>query len=937
MQRTLLRMMLGATLMAGATGAAAQDAEGIYGRVLDRSGEVGFEGAVVRIEELGLEAVSERDGRYRIGQLPAGSYTLTVEYLGAARERSTLTVRDGQSTALDFRIGEDVAAIQNILVVGQAAGQAGALNRQRTADNLKTVVSADAIGAFPDQNVAESLQRLAGLSLARDQGEGRFVVIRGIDPAFNATTINGVRVPGPQADSRQVNLDVISSDLLESLEVNKTMTPDMDGDAVGGTVEVKSSTALDRGNSLSLRAEASYNELVEETSPKLAASFTRLFSLGDAVENLGVAAALSWFERDFGSDNVETGGFDDLEGPGGEFLGIEEAEQRDYTITRERLSAALNFDLRASENSEFYLRTLYSDFSDDEIQRTNTYVFDGAEEEGFAITGLSDDAAAFSGASIEKLSEARKETQEILAGVFGGEHRLGRYTLDYALAYSEASEDTPDTLNIKFVGEEIDSGYSLADREQPLLFTTSDNALDGGTFELDEIEEEATFTEERENSVALNLRRVFELRSAPAEWKIGAKARLREKENNVDTTSFDGFGADYSLADFPDQRVDYPLGDFGLHPSRDALVGFVRANRADFEIDSDSSAVASQSEDYALSEDIFAGYGMLTADFGPLRVVAGARVEQTEFDARGTEYVLDEESGSGDPEFAAVRAEERYRDVMPSLNLRMELGERTLARFAYSSTISRPNLQAAAPFARIEIEDDDGEFERNAELGNPDLDPLSAQNFDFSVEHYPGGIAQLSAGIFLKNLRDFFVMSDIAGTAGAFENFDEALITLNGGKARIVGLELGYAQRFAMLPAPFDGLLLSANLTLSDSKADLPFRDQHISLPFQSDSVANLALGYEKYGLSLRLAGTYRDDYFEVVNELDDAAQDRYVKEQFHLDFSGSYRITDSYQVYVNAVNLTDEPFYAYFADRRFASQYEEYGPTYELGFKANF
>ena len=932
MYRTLLRMMLGATLMAGTVGAGAQEAEGIYGRVLDRSGEVGFEGAVVRIEELGLEAISERDGRYRIGQLPAGSYTLTVEYLGAARERSTLTVREGQSTALDFRIGEDVTAIQNILVVGQAAGQAGALNRQRTADNLKTVVSADAIGAFPDQNVAESLQRVAGLSLARDQGEGRFVVIRGIDPAFNATTINGVRVPGPQADSRQVNLDVISSDLLESLEVNKTMTPDMDGDAVGGTVEVKSSTALDRGNSLSLRAEASYNELVEEASPKLAASFTRLFSVGDAVENLGVAAAVSWFERDFGSDNVETAGFDDLEGPGGEFPGIEEAEQRDYTITRERLSAALNFDLRASESSEFYLRTLYSDFSDDEIQRTNTYLFEDGD-----VDALSDGAAAFSGTTVEKLSEARTETQEILAGVFGGQHRLGLYTLDYALAYSEASEDTPDTLNIKFVGEEIDSGYSLADREQPQLFTTSANALDGGTFELDEIEEEATFTEERENSVAINLRRAFELRSAPAEWKIGAKARLREKENNIDATTFDGFGADFSLADFPDQRVDYPLGDFGLHPSRTALVDFVRANRAGFDIDSDGSAVASQSEDYDLSEDIFAAYGMLTADFGPLRVVAGARVEQTEFDASGTEYVVDEESGSGDPEFAAVRADERYTDVMPSLNLRMELGERTLARFAYSSTISRPNLAAAAPFARIEIEEDDGEFERNAELGNPDLDPLRAQNFDVSIEHYPGGIAQLSAGVFLKNLRDFFVMSDIAGTAGAFEDFDEALITLNGGKARIVGVEFGYAQRFAMLPTPFDGLLLSANLTLSDSKADLPFRDQHISLPFQSDSVANLALGYEKYGLSLRLAGTYRDDYFEVVNELDDAAQDRYVKEQLHLDFSGSYRITDHYQVYVNAVNLTDEPFYAYFADRRFASQYEEYGPTYELGFKANF
>lgn len=934
----MLRMVTRAALcaaMATAWPSQAQDAAAteIQGRVLDRSGENGFEGAVIRVEELGLEAVSERDGRYRIGRLPPGTYTLSVEYLGAAREQTTLTVQAGRMADVEFRIGEDVDPVQNILVVGQIAGQAGALNQQRAASSIKNMISADAIGQFPDQNVAESLQRVPGLSLFRDQGEGRFVVIRGIDPALNSTTINGLRVPGPESDSRQVNLDVISSDLLESLEVSKSVMPDMDGDAVGGNVELKSATAFDRGNSLTLRAEGSYNEQREETSPKVAAAFTRLFSLGEGVENFGVAGAMSWFERDFGSDNVETAGFDTLEGPDGEFPGIEEAEQRDYTITRERRSAALNFDYRPSEQTDLFLRTLYSDFSDDEIQRTNTFKFEDGD-----VDALSDSAGAFSGATVEKLSEARKEDQEILSTAFGAAHRFGAYTIDGVLGYSEASEDQPEAINVAFVGEGVDTAYALADREQPRLSGSGDAFADPTVYMLDQIEQERTFAEERETSLALNLRRAFGWRDAPMEWKFGAKTRLREKEANTDATIFDGFGEDdVTLAAFANDGIDYALGDFGLHPQRDQLVGFFRANRDGFDIDSAESDIASRGEDYDLSEDIYAGYGMLTADFGPVRIVGGVRVERTEYDAQGVQVTVDEENGSGDPEFSALTDRKRYTDTLPSLNLRFEIDERTVMRAAISRTISRPGFEAAAPRAVIEIAEDDGEFERSAELGNPDLDPLRSTNVDFSVEHYPGGVALLSAGVFVKDIRDFFVLSDIAGQPGAFADFEEALIVQNGDKARVVGLELGYAQRFSMLPSPFDGLLVNANVTFIESKAELPFRERDVTLPRQSDKIGNFAIGYEKYRVSLRLAASYRDDFLDEIGDLDDPATDRYAKEHLQLDFIGSVRLSDQLQVYLNAVNLNDEPFYAYFADRRFASQYEEYGPTYELGVKANF
>src|SRR5262249_45574093 len=155
-------------------------------------------------------------------------------------------------------------------VVGYAAGQAAALSQQRNADNFRNVVSSDAVGQFPDQNVTEAIQRVPAVSVTRDQGEGRFIVVRGIDPNLNAISIGGVRVPSAESDSRQVALDVIPSELLSSIEINKTLTPDRDGDGIGAAIDIKTLSAFDRGNgpSATLKVEEGYNEHREKWSPK---------------------------------------------------------------------------------------------------------------------------------------------------------------------------------------------------------------------------------------------------------------------------------------------------------------------------------------------------------------------------------------------------------------------------------------------------------------------------------------------------------------------------------------------------------------------------------------------------------------------------------------------------------------------------------------------
>ncbi|MYA18317.1 MAG: TonB-dependent receptor plug domain-containing protein, partial [Gammaproteobacteria bacterium] len=187
-----------------------------------------LEGALVRLPELKLEAVTSADGGYAIGGIPAGSYEVTVSYIGYPPRSARIDVRDGETTRQKFAFSE---LIEEVVVYGeQTASTASALNQQRAADGIVSVVSATDIGQFPDQNVSEALQRVSGVFLERDQGEGRFVGIGGIDPNLFVTTITGVNVPAPENDKRSVALDVIPSELLSALEVSKSITPDMDGD-----------------------------------------------------------------------------------------------------------------------------------------------------------------------------------------------------------------------------------------------------------------------------------------------------------------------------------------------------------------------------------------------------------------------------------------------------------------------------------------------------------------------------------------------------------------------------------------------------------------------------------------------------------------------------------------------------------------------------------
>ena len=793
-------------------------------------------------------------------------------------------------------------------VIGQGAQLEQALQDQRMSDSVESVVHADAIGQLPDDNAAEALQRVPGVSVERDQGEGRFVRVRGLGADLNSVTINGTLVPAPEDDRRAVALDVLPSELVQSLSVVKTLTPDMDANSLGGTVEVESLSGFDHpGTFYSLSSEASYNDNTGKTSPKVSGAISNRFSLGQGIDNFAVAAALRWEDRTFGSDNVETGGawnFDDASG-----ARLEELEERRYDISRKRAGAGLNFDFRPDEDTDLYLRTLYSRYKDTETRQANVIEFADAQ-----LPGERGDAEG------TREVKDRSETQEIKSFVLGGERRIGDWTLSSQYGCSEASEDSP--LHIpgsKFVGNSdfSDAGYDSS-REPNVKI--SDAFYQAGNFTLDEIEREKQLTTDTEQNIRIDLTRDYYWQDLASQVKFGTKFSTRTKDNDLEVWAYEdltnaGFTIDQlNLANFVNGN-----GKLGPEIDAGALEQLIAGlSPADF-YDAEQSRI----NDFSIEENINAAYIMNTVDIDDLRIIAGLRYEGTRLKAKGT--------GINDGAFEAVNERNDYHHWLPGLHAIYQINDSSQLRAAWTNTVVRPTFGQLFPGFVI-----DGD---EAEFGNPQLDVLESSNFDLGIEHYMGKAGAVSAFVFYKNIENFVYSADLAGT-GEYAAFAEAKTYANGDKADVYGLELAYSQQFEWLPAPWNGLLLSANGTFTRSDADIEqfnpdtgnMTSRSISLPGQSDTSGNLTLGWENDRMSLRVATNYQSDYLDEVGNVLDKRYDTHVDDQFFVDISAHYFLTKQLQIFVEAQNITDESYYAYTGDRSFNAQYEEYGPTYKVG-----
>ena len=931
-QRLVSVLFVGTGLLALSHTALAQN---VTGEITDPGRTVAFPGAIVRIEGLPGSTTSDERGRFRLGNVSAGSYTLIVSYVGTGDTSISIQVPEEGVDLGDVVIGAtSVAALEEIIVVGQAAAFASALNQERSANNLVSVLDTDAMGQFPDQNVAESLRRLTGVSVETDQGEGRYVVIRGMDPDLNSTSINGVRATAAEP-RRALQLDVIPTDLLDGLEVHKTLTPDMDADAIGGSINVKTLSAFSRkGLYAKARAESSVNGLREEWGPKLSFAGSNIYEM-DSGRRLGIAGALSWHDRAIQGDNNEADDWE-VSDNGNDF--IEEFQPRLYTVERERLGGALNFDLDISDATTLHLYTLYSRFTDTELRNRVTFGLDGLDEDTITAT-----TADYTEVEIERDTKGRSfqgQIAENLSISLGSETQLESWLVETNLGYSFAREQTPDQLSGTWVAEFESGDGAIADGQPvltidrsnpqiPLVRSNFFSALhDPSLYELDELEHFDEKNEDSQFSLRLDATRDAGFGSI----KFGAKARLREKSSDEEAVFWSG-DDQWFLSDalLPGGGAQYGFPN-QIGPVPDNLIERkIFADRVGIEFEPLDTQLDSVVSDFTIDENVFAAYMMGTWETGRATIVAGLRYEQTELDSRGNEVELIEEdqNGPGNPPedtliVNTVQSSRSYGDLLPSANIRFNFSENVVGRASIYRSVVRPRVEDVA--FRVAIEDGEGE------LGNPALDPYRAWSIDASIAFYPTELSVVSGGVFHKRIDDFIFVQTLDDYEFLNRTFDEAIIALNGEEATVLGFEFTYQQHFGFLGAPFDAFLVGLNYTYVDSEGNTGDRD--INLPKQAGNIGSFTLGYDKHGLDVRLAMKYRDSY---VDELVEPGLDRYTADNLRWDLTAKYGISDNWQIYAEIANLGDEPEY-YHAGKSGVRvlQYDEFGTTSAIGFQYN-
>jgi TonB-dependent receptor len=901
----------------------------LSGIVSDGTGTRALQSTQLRIVELGRVAEAGRDGGYRFPDVPAGTYTLEARYVGAEPVTRTVEVAETGITTADIRIGSEDD--MSIIVIGQAANQASALSRQRAADGVESVLTRDAVGQFPDQNVAESLRRLPGINILNDQGEGRFVSVRGLDPELNAASVNGVRLPAPESDVRSVALDVISSDLIESIEVKKSLTPDMDADTIGASIEITTTSAFDRRKDLlSLKAEGSYNNLTESLTPK--GSFDFSTKLG---ENVGVAGGFSYYKRKFATNNQEVDGWDEDDG----IVYADTVEFRDYDVERERISASLSFDFRVGEGTTLYARGLYSQFDDQEYRRRLIFEMEEAPSSGTATGATFSSEDEDQEISVQRDLKDRFERQRIRSLVLGGTTESGPWKATYSASWAKSSERENGSIDPASFERVFENGDDFGvtfdysrDKIVPYSIVSGQSAfLDPGEYELDKVER-TTLSDSRDEEWALkaDLSRKFAMAGGEFTIQAGAKARWRKKSYNTDRDIFEWDGDDDLTLAEPGLvgPQDYDLASIDPVLAKKAFRRFFNDNLGSFGIDDGDTFEESNVSDYSVKEDVFAGYLLGRWDSATLRVIGGVRVEHTKNDIFGKEVILDDET------VAPLSYTRSYTDWLPSIAIRYEPVRDVVLRAGAFKSLVRPKLSKLAP--NVVIDDDEGE------IGNPFLKPYKAWNIDLSAEYYFSRNAAISAGFFWKDIKDYIVdQTEFDVTYNGIE-LDELTSAINGDSAKIKGFEFSYSQAFDFLPAPFDGLLTQLNYTYTDAKGtvliDGDIADpRKVSLPASSKNTVNAVLGYEKGPLSLRVAGTYRDKYLDELGGT--AEEDRWVSDHFQLDLSAKYRVRPGIRVFAEWVNVTDAPYFAYqnFENRRRLLQYEDYSWTIKFGVSANF
>ena len=927
--------------------ATAQSTASLTGRIADTTGNA-ITHAVLRIAGTPLSSLTDANGRYRFSQVPSGTRLLVVHAFGFTPESVSISFIAGDAITRNVSMHASTQRLAEMVVresPRMAETKAAALAKQQNADNLVAVLSGDEIRSLPNFNAAEAAGRIPGVSLERDEGEGKFVQVRGTEPRLSNVTIDGVHIPGTESD-RIPKLDDVPSDLLGAIEVSKTLTADMDADAIGGSVNLVTKTPEGRPRGY-LAGQYGQIDLLSRNTYQ--GGFTYGGRTGTD-QKLGFLIGGSADRNNRSINDVEPAwGMYDT--PGGSSVSApNEWSIRDYLYQRERYGLGGDLDYRLNATSDVYVRGLWSLFKN--YGTRWVYDLSGDASPTDASSGT------IPGVGLERTSEWRTPKEQMWAGSAGGHHDSGRWTMDYALSYAGTSqlERGHRSNTFTYTGPDLDLAYAADGGKYPQFHYLSNAdsvaANSPANYKLSQFSLGDATTTGRDVGGGANALMHYAIGDNQSQFKVGVRYRDERKDvTDQQTTYKDIASTPLMLAQVTDPFTDPSFyqrlaSGYTIAPviNLASAAAFEQANPAAFTQTRDPAKDSLGS--FYGEERIYSAYGMNTTDFGALRVNLGLRIEATRASYLGHSYYQPSDTAgnaTGSAILQQVSGTKSYADLFPSAQLRYEVDNSTNVRLAFTRGIARPNYPDLAPnqsgmtCPTCANQPTLSGFS----TGNPNLVAQHAWNYDLLVEHYLNTVGVLSGGLFYKSLSDVILSRRITYTGpGPFNGYVGDMPD-NGGDGWLRGVELAYTQRFVALPGRLAGFGFDGNWTHTESQVLVdPESGRKAPLLRQSPNIANAYLTYDQWPFSGRIGWTYNGAMIGAYGDgTPTASGDNYFYPHAQVDGSLVYNATQDVQLQFMVLNMNNAVFgfYQGTPGHEFNFQREYYGTTFFFGTKIGF
>ncbi len=974
---SIVWLVVSAVMAASALAQERSDRGAIRGRVTDGGNGTALASAAVSVAGTSLNVVTDEQGEYYIANVPGGSHELVFSFLGMADKRVRVDVSPALTVRQDIALGGEIVSLGAFVVQGIREGQARALTQQKNANNLMTVVSADAVGKFPDAYVGDALRRLVGVNVEEDQGEATGVTIRGIEPDYNNITINGVEVasagtPGGGTSNmagRPVGLDIFSVDLIESIEVAKATTPDMDGAGLGGAVNVKTRTAFSRGAREFIGSgEYTYADLGDGRSGyRGSLSYSDIYG---ANRQFGALFALTHENRDRRVERVIPQTYN--------AAGIiQRARANGYNQTLIRTSYMGNFDYKVSPQTLVSLKASYADYDDkSDYDRAQIH----ADQRRYQNEYVRD-----------------HRTKSLYTLDLSAETRLGNNELRFGGIYSFSDEEKPENQKHIFrTGNNvIDIVFDQNDPVRPFPVLRSFSAGNGvpttaaekALFTLDEAKFRGNYQEETRWTWFADYKRNLEVKSYPAKLKAGVKYSSTEKFDDAWSYVFGAGTPVLNYNDFPTlepTRIQDNWNVFVVDKSKmlDLFNGPTRSTV--FRYRPEGSVSDSIVEDFRAKEELYAGYASVVVDIKRLRLEGGGRYERV--DGSYTNYGYDEVAYASIPANAPVgavidtsvdpvaaypgilkpaRGKGSFSNFLPSLHARYQASSDLIVRSSVSTNVGRPKFTDVAGLASFRSSTSDDGSSYRLTTGNSDLKASTSLSGDLTFSYFgfrPLGL--LEVGGFFKNidgrvfkevtLRDAMA-EDVAlyGTTANRLAVGDTIQVVSRGNAdttTIYGFEADWRMELTFLPHPLNGFGLGANYTYAESEEKIPFiqtlprnhpaqparAGQSVAFPKQPRHSGNFYVAFNKWGFDARFAGNYIGRNLRAWND-SNPLNDEYNRSRWRYDALLTYMLSRRWSFTASVINITDEPLVTYQGLPHLVRNSEFLGRTGRIGVRYSF